>query len=53
MEAVFSFLSFAFSSYKFSVTICVYVQMLRSLWVHIVEGTVMFNVECLSKNIES
>lgn len=53
MEAVFSFISFVFSSYKFFVTIFVCVQMLRSLWMHIVEGTAMFNVKCLSENIES
>ena len=27
--------------------------MLRSLWVHIVEGTTMFNDKCLRENIES
>ena len=53
MEDVFSFISLVFSSYKFFVTIFVYVQMLRSLWMHIVERTTVVNDKCLSENTES
>lgn len=55
MEATSSFSHILFTcvflSYKFFVTVTTYVQVLRSPWVHIMEGTTID--KCLSKNIES